>query len=111
MMDISLDIAALVTAFGTAIPSILGATWARQAKREVKPNHGSSLRDVADDLKGEISILRIQVDALGERLHLVDDKVDSLGHQFGEHKRDTAHDRARVDAALEGLAGGKRRRR
>lgn len=60
------------TALGTFISglaALFSAFYAKRAAREVRPNHGSSLKDI---------------------VKLVDDKVDSLAHQLGEVKKDAA---------------------
>lgn len=59
-----------LTGLGTLISSvaaIISAVHAKRASREVTPNHGSSLKDL---------------------VRAIDDKVDSLGHQVGEIRRD-----------------------
>ena len=59
-----------LTGLGTLISSIaaiISAIHAKRASREVTPNHGGSLKDLVT---------------------MIDDKVDSLGHQVGEIRRD-----------------------
>lgn len=51
----------------SSIAAVIGAVHARRAASEVTPNHGSSLKDLVT---------------------MIDDKVDSLGHQIGEIRRD-----------------------
>ena len=51
----------------SSIAAVIGAIHARRAASEVTPNHGGSLKDLVT---------------------AIDDKVDSLGHQVGEIRRD-----------------------
>lgn len=55
--------------FISGLAAIISAFYASRAAKEVKPNHGSSLKDI---------------------VNLIDDKVDSLAHQLGEVKKDAS---------------------
>lgn len=64
----AIDFAGIGT-FISGLAAIISAFYAARAAKEVRPNHGSSLKDI---------------------VNLVDDKVDSLAHQLGEVKKDAA---------------------
>lgn len=58
-----------IAALISAIAAIIGARKSAHTNKEMKPDHGESLKDI---------------------VHSIDDKVDMLGHQIGEIRREEA---------------------
>lgn len=90
-------IAGLVTALGGAIAAVRAARSSEatrlKLKHEMAPNSGSSLKDAVNRIEATVNQQR-------EVIKLIDDKVDSVGHQVGEIKRDALAAHQRYDAEL-----------
>lgn len=90
-------IAALVTSLGGAYAAIRASRSSEatrlKLKHEMAPNSGTSLKDAVNRIESLVNQQR-------EVVKLIDDKVDSVGHQVGEIKRDALAAHQRYDAEL-----------
>lgn len=90
-------LATLITAIGGATAAVRASKTAeatrQRVRKEMTPNHGSSLRDAVDRIERK-------VDQHTEIIHLIDDKVDSVGHQIGEVKSDERAAHERIDREI-----------
>lgn len=96
MSELLVGVAALITAVGSFIASIISARKAWKAVDELSPNHGGSVKDA-------VNRTEVNIQTLEKNIQHLDDAVKSVGHQIGEMRRDNAVAREGMQAGLESL--------
>lgn len=84
ILGISISIATLITLVASGV-RWLTKHYFEEIKKELKPNHGSSLKDQVTRLEGDILDLKSQ-NQKGEEYHeRLDNKIDRLTEIFVEY--------------------------
>lgn len=84
VLGISISIATLITLVASGVKWLV-KHYFDDIKKELKPNHGSSLKDQVTRLEGDILDLKSQ-NQKGEEYHeRLDNKIDKLTEMFVEY--------------------------